>query len=48
MGFKRALTWVSLNVYTDPEVQIMLMDNNSLNRFITAFDDAYAEFQRLK
>lgn len=37
-----------LNVYTDPKVQVMFMDHSALNWFFTAFDDAYAEFQRLK
>jgi len=37
-----------LNIYTEPQVQVMFVDNTSLNCFITAFDDAYAEFQRLK
>lgn len=37
-----------LNVYTKPQGQLMFTDNNFLNYFITAFDDAYTEFQRLK
>lgn len=37
-----------LSVYTDPQVQVMFMGNNFLDCFVAAFDDAYAEFQRLK
>lgn len=37
-----------LNAYTEPKMQITFMDNNSLNCFVTAFDDALTEFQRLK
>lgn len=29
-------------------MQMMFTDNNSLNCFLTAFDDALTEFQRLK
>lgn len=36
-----------LTVYWAP-VQFMLMENNSLNCFVAAFDEAYEEFQRLK
>lgn len=36
-----------LNVYTEPHMQVVT-HSNSLNCFVTAFDDAYAEFQRLK
>lgn len=37
-----------LNVCIEPQVQVMFMGDNPLNCFVTAFDDAYAEFQRLK
>lgn len=36
-----------LNFYTEPNMQV-IMYSKSLNCFVTAFDDAYAEFQRLK